>query len=229
MVATSAEEVPRLEQLHQRGIANGVPGLRMMEREEFREIEPHCEGLRGLQVPTTGIVDYTVVAQKYAELIRRSRRRDRSATPRSWDCAKTESSNIVETSAGTFRARYVINCAGLYSDTITRMAGVKTELEIVPFRGEYYEVRPERRNLVKVLIYPVPDPRFPFPRSALHPARQWQRRGRSQCVAGLSPRGLHRRVTRSERSGARRCASPASGRWRASTGEWGWRNSTAPG
>ena len=70
--------------------------------------------------------------------------------------------NIVETSAGTFRARYVINCAGLYSDTITRMAGVHTNLEIIPFRGEYYEVRPERRSLVKALIYPVPDPRFPF-------------------------------------------------------------------
>ncbi len=161
VVATTPAEVPRLEQLHQRGIANGVPGLRMLQREQFREIEPHCEGLAALQVPSTGIVDYTVVAQKYAELI------ERAGGEIVFD-AKVEGlredggSNIIETKAGSFRARYVINCAGLYSDTITRMAGVQTNLEIIPFRGEYYEVRPERRSLVKALIYPVPDPRFPF-------------------------------------------------------------------
>jgi (S)-2-hydroxyglutarate dehydrogenase len=161
VVATSPEEVPRLEQLHQRGIANGVPGLRVLEPEQFREIEPHCAGIRALQVPTTGIVDYTVVAKKYAELIERGGgaivlgakvvglREDGQA-------------NLVETRAGDFRARYVINCAGLYSDAVARMAGVHTDLEIVPFRGEYYEVKPERRSLVKALIYPVPDPRFPF-------------------------------------------------------------------
>ena len=161
VVATRPEEVSRLEQLHQRGIANGVPGLRMVNRDQFREIEPHCDGIRGLQVPTTGIVDYTAVAQKYAELIQRAGgeivfRAKVLGLREEGDC------NIVETSAGTFRARYVINCAGLYSDTITRMAGVHTDLEIIPFRGEYYEVKPERRNLVKALIYPVPDPRFPF-------------------------------------------------------------------
>lgn len=161
VVATRPEEVPRLEQLHQRGIANGVPGLRILSREQFREIEPHCDGIRGLQVPSTGIVDYTAVAQKYAELIERAGgeivfRAKVLGLREEGDC------NIVETSAGTFRARYVINCAGLYSDTITRMAGVHTDLEIIPFRGEYYEVKPERRHLVRALIYPVPDPRFPF-------------------------------------------------------------------
>ena len=161
VVATRPEEVPRLEQLHQRGIANGVPDLRMLNREQFREIEPHCDGIRGLQVPTTGIVDYTAVAQKYAELIESAGgeivfRAKVLGLREEGDC------NIVETSAGIFRARYVINCAGLYSDTITRMAGVHTDLEIIPFRGEYYEVKPERRHLVKALIYPVPDPRFPF-------------------------------------------------------------------
>jgi L-2-hydroxyglutarate oxidase LhgO len=161
VVATRPEEVPRLEQLHQRGIANGVPDLRMLNREQFREIEPHCDGIRGLQVPTTGIVDYKVVAQKYAELIESAGgeivfRAKVLGLREEGDC------NIVETSAGIFRARYVINCAGLYSDTITRMAGVHTDLEIIPFRGEYYEVKPERRHLVKALIYPVPDPRFPF-------------------------------------------------------------------
>ena len=161
VVATSSEEVPRLEQLHQRGIANGVPGLHMMEPDEFRAIEPHCSGIQALHVPSTGSVDYTVVAQKYAELITSSGGEivlDAKVTGLRED-ART---NVVETKAGDFRARYVINCAGLYSDAVARMAGVRTELEIIPFRGEYYEVKPERRHLVKALIYPVPDPRFPF-------------------------------------------------------------------
>jgi len=161
IVATSPDELPRLEELLQRGIANGVPGLRALEPEQFREIEPHCAGLRALQVPSTGIVNYTEVALKYAELIGEAGgqlvfnaqvlglRDDRGTI-------------IVETKAGAFAARCVINCAGLYSDTVSRMAGVKTDLEIVPFRGEYYEVKPERRHLIKALIYPVPDPRFPF-------------------------------------------------------------------
>ncbi len=161
VVATTAEEVPRLEQLHQRGIANGVPGLRMFEREQFREIEPHCSGLRALQVPTTGIVDYTAVAQKYAELITRTGG-EIVLDAKVIGLREDGRTNIVESKAGDFRAKYVINCAGLYSDTVARMAGVQTDLEIVPFRGEYYEVKPERRHLVKALIYPVPDPRFPF-------------------------------------------------------------------
>ena len=161
VIATTPEEVPRLEQLHQRGIANGVPGLRMLDRGQFREIEPHCSGIRALQVPTTGIVDYTVVAHKYAELVERAGGQV-VLNAKVVGLRDNGQSNIVETEAGAFRTRYVINCAGLYSDAVTRMAGVLTDLEIVPFRGEYYEVKPERRHLVKALIYPVPDPRFPF-------------------------------------------------------------------
>ena len=161
VLATTPEEVPRLEALHQRGTANGVAGLRMLQREQFREIEPHCDGVCALQVPSTGIVDYTVVAQEYAELIQQSGG-ELVLGAKVVGLRQDGRSNIVETSAGTFRARYVINCAGLYSDSITRMAGVETNLEIIPFRGEYYEVRAERRHLVKALIYPVPDPRFPF-------------------------------------------------------------------
>jgi len=161
VVATSPEQVPRLEQLHQRGIANGVPGLRMLGPEEFREIEPHCAGIRALQVPTTGIVDYTVVANKYAELIERAGGAI-VLDAKVMGLHEDGQTNVVETRAGDFRARYVINCAGLYSDAVARMAGVHTDLEIVPFRGEYYEVKPECRHLVKALIYPVPDPRFPF-------------------------------------------------------------------
>ena len=161
VVATAPDEVPRLHQLHERGVANGVPGLRMLDRNEFREIEPHCEGICALHVPSTGIVDYIEVAAKYAELIQRAGgeiRLDAKVTGLRDD----GDANIVETTAGTFRASYAINCAGLYSDAITRMAGCKTDLEIIPFRGEYYEIKTERRYLVKNPIYPVPDPRFPF-------------------------------------------------------------------
>jgi L-2-hydroxyglutarate oxidase LhgO len=133
----------------------------MLSREQFREIEPHCDGTSALDVPSTGIVDYTVVAQKYAELIERAGG-EIVFRAKVLGLRQDGNFNVVETSAGSFRARYVINCAGLYSDTITRMAGVQTDLEIIPFRGEYYEVKPERRNLIKALIYPVPDPRFPF-------------------------------------------------------------------
>jgi (S)-2-hydroxyglutarate dehydrogenase len=161
VVATTPEEVPRLEQLQQRGIANGVPGLRLLEPGQFREIEPYCSGLRALQVPTTGIVDYIAVAQKYAELIARAGG-EIVLDAKVVGLREDGPANIVQTKAGDFRAKYVINCAGLYSDTVARMAGVQAELEIVPFRGEYYEIKPERRHLVKALIYPVPDPRFPF-------------------------------------------------------------------
>lgn len=161
VVATSPDEVPRLEQLHQRGIANGVPGLRMLTREQFREIESHCEGICALHVPTTGIVDYTVVAQKYAELLQQTAS-EIILNAKVIGLREDGPSNVVETTAGVLGAKCVINCAGLYSDIITRMAGVQTELEIIPFRGEYYEVIPERRQLIKAPIYPVPDPRFPF-------------------------------------------------------------------
>jgi (S)-2-hydroxyglutarate dehydrogenase len=161
VVATSEDELTRLKGLHERGKANGVPGLRWMTREEFRELEPHCEGLSALHVPSTGIVDYKLVAEKYAQLIQRAGG-EIVLGALVVGLRAGNDGNIVETKAGTFRARYVINCAGLYSDAITRMAGLQTNLEIIPFRGEYYEIRPERRTLINNLIYPVPDPRFPF-------------------------------------------------------------------
>ena len=161
VVATTTEEVPRLSQLHARGIANGVPGLRLLDRREFRELEPHCEGICALHVPSTGIVDYKDVAHKYAEVIEEAGG-EIVFHAKVIGLRDDGDSNVVETTAGSFRARHVINCAGLYSDAITRMAGCKTDLEIIPFRGEYYEIEPERRFLVRNPIYPVPDPRFPF-------------------------------------------------------------------
>jgi L-2-hydroxyglutarate oxidase len=161
IVATDLDELPRLEQLYQRGIANGVPGLRLLEPDQFHEIEPHCVGRRALQVPSTGIVDYSAVAQKYAQLIQDAGG-EIVLQAQVVSLRDEQGVNTIETNAATFRARYVINCAGLYSDAISRMAGIETDLEIIPFRGEYYEVKPEKRHLIKALIYPVPDPRFPF-------------------------------------------------------------------
>src|SRR5271169_6238855 len=161
VVATTPEEVPRLHALKERGVANSVEGIRLLDRDEFREIEPHCDGICALHVPSTGIVDYIEVAKKYAELIERAGGEIvfRATVTGLRDDGDA---NVAETTAGAFRSSYVINCAGLYSDTITRMAGCKSDLEIIPFRGEYYEVKTERRYLVKNPIYPVPDPRFPF-------------------------------------------------------------------
>jgi len=161
VVATSEEEVPRLEQLHQRGIANGVAGLRLLSREEFREFEPHCAGIAALHVPSTGIVDYVAVAQKYAELIEQGGG-EVVCRAKVTGFRQNGTGNIVESAAGAFAAAFIINCAGLYSDKIARLAGADIELQIIPFRGEYYEIRPERRYLIRNLIYPVPDPRFPF-------------------------------------------------------------------
>jgi L-2-hydroxyglutarate oxidase LhgO len=161
VVATSAEEVPRLNLLYERGVENGVEGLRLLGREEFRAIEPYCDGLAALHVPSTGIVDYLCVARKYADLIQHAGG-EIVCQAKVTGFRQEDQGNIVESTAGAFTAAFVINCAGLYSDTVARLAAAEIELQIIPFRGEYYEIRPERRHLVKNLIYPVPDPRFPF-------------------------------------------------------------------
>ncbi|MBI1814971.1 MAG: L-2-hydroxyglutarate oxidase [Deltaproteobacteria bacterium] len=160
VVATEAAEVPRLEELQRRGVANGVEA-ELIGPERLREIEPHAAGLRALRVPATGIVDYGVVARCYAELIlaRGGEIRTNAAVTR---IVREAGGWVIETAAGTVRTRNLINCAGLHSDRIARLAGFAPPVKIVPFRGEYYALRPERESLVKALIYPVPDPAFPF-------------------------------------------------------------------
>jgi (S)-2-hydroxyglutarate dehydrogenase len=161
IVATQAEELPRLEELRKRGEANGLAGLRMIGPEELREIEPHATGLQALVVPSTGITDYAKVCEKYAELI--SARGGTVLTSASAQGIRRLAGEIVvETSRGAFSTNALINCAGLFSDRIARMAGDNPGVMIVPFRGEYYDLVPERASLVRALIYPVPDPRFPF-------------------------------------------------------------------
>jgi L-2-hydroxyglutarate oxidase len=161
IVATEEEELPRLEELRKRGEANGLSGLRQIGPEELREIEPHARGLRALVVPSTGVTDYALVCQKYAELIAANGGTVRTKAPAT-EIKLSNGEIVVETPLGAFLTNALINCAGLYSDRISRMTGHEPGVMIVPFRGEYYDLVPERASLVNALIYPVPDPRFPF-------------------------------------------------------------------
>ncbi len=161
IVATTDEEIPRLNMLFERGQANGLAGLRILQPEQLREIEPHCRGVSGVLVPSTGITDYAAVSRKYAEIIVAQGGTVATGTEVRRVLSRGPEM-MVETSRGTFAARYVINCAGLHSDRVSRLAGQKPEVRIVPFRGEYYFLVPEREHLVRTLIYPVPDPKFPF-------------------------------------------------------------------
>jgi L-2-hydroxyglutarate oxidase LhgO len=161
IVATHAEEFSRLEELRRRGEANGLTGLRFISPDELHDIEPHASGLRALVVPSTGITDYAAVCEKYAELIRAQGGTILTSTAVTALWASTNEV-FVETTGPAFATKNLINCAGLFSDRIARMAGANPDLMIVPFRGEYYDLVPERSSLVRALIYPVPDPRFPF-------------------------------------------------------------------
>lgn len=161
IVATNAEELPRLEELRRRGEANGLTGLRLIGPEQLREVEPHTAGVQALLVPSTGITNYAAVCEKYAELI--SGRGGTVLTSAAATAIRRGSNEIiVETTQGAFSTRALINCAGLHSDRIARMAGDDPGIMIVPFRGEYYDLVPARASLVRALIYPVPDPQFPF-------------------------------------------------------------------
>jgi (S)-2-hydroxyglutarate dehydrogenase len=161
IVATQQEEFPRLEELRRRGEANGLTGVQAIGPEQLREIEPHACGLRALVVPSTGITDYAEVCAKYAELIQTQGGTILTSTAVT-GLRKLASEIMIETNGPAFSTTYLINCAGLFSDRISRMAGEEPDVMIVPFRGEYYDLIPERSSLVRALIYPVPDPRFPF-------------------------------------------------------------------
>lgn len=161
IVATGEDELPRLEELRKRGEANGLTGLRLISSQELRELEPHASGLQALHVPSTGVTDYALVCEKYAQLIVANGATVRTSAAVT-GIKRSEQGIVVETSKGTFATGSVINCAGLYSDRIARMAGDDPGIMIVPFRGEYYDLTPERSSLVRALIYPVPDPRFRF-------------------------------------------------------------------
>ena len=161
IVATNPEEIARLDVLFAQGEANGLEGLRLLERAAMLDIEPHVGGVRALLVPSTGITDYVAVTAKYAEIAAgRGAEVKTSAGVVGFDISGN--GVVVRTRAGEFSARYVVNCAGLYSDRLARMAGDDPGMILVPFRGEYYDLAAPRQELVRGLIYPVPDPRYPF-------------------------------------------------------------------
>lgn len=161
VVAQRAEELPRLEELLRRGAANGLQGLRRLAPEQMRQIEPHVGGLAAAYVPEEGIVDYRAVCDRLAARVqeRGGRIITRARVTR---LERRGSAWVAETPAGEFTAAFLINCAGLHCDRVAALAGERRVVRIVPFRGEYYQIRPEQRDLVRNLIYPVPDPKFPF-------------------------------------------------------------------
>jgi L-2-hydroxyglutarate oxidase LhgO len=161
IVATEESELPRLQALYERGQQNGLSGLKLLSGAEVRDHEPHCRAVRAVLVPETGIVDYVQVAETMASLIR-ERGAQILTGARVTAIRRAPDGLSLETRRGAVAARHLVNCAGLYSDRVARLMGVRPEVCIVPFRGEYYLLRPERRSLVRNLIYPVPDPEFPF-------------------------------------------------------------------
>lgn len=161
IVATSNEELPLLDNIYKRGVENGLQGLKYLSREEFREIEPHCEGLKAIRVPQTGIIDYPAVAQKLKRLFEELGG-EVVFNSRVENIIEHRDSNTVIASGKEYLSKKVITCAGLYSDKMSLLTNPTNDLKIIPFRGEYYKLKEEKKHLVKHLIYPVPNPNFPF-------------------------------------------------------------------
>ena len=161
IVATNEKELKGLEVLNERGIANGVQGLRMIDRNELKEFEPHASGLKGLYSPNTGIIDYVEVTKAYG-LNFQVNGGEIFTNTKVMTIKQADGRFRLHTNQEEIDAKYIINCAGLYSDMVAAMLGVKDTTRIIPFRGEYYMLTPEARQLVNGLIYPVPNPEFPF-------------------------------------------------------------------
>ncbi len=161
VVATEEKELPLLENLYLRGQQNGLQNLKKLTKAELQEYEPHVNGLQGIFVPQTGIVDYKIVAEKYGELLR-LKGAEINLGERVIDIKMDASQVVVVTPKQSYSTKLVVNCAGLYSDKVARMTVQDLNVKIIPFRGEYFKLRKEKEYLVRNLIYPVPDPNFPF-------------------------------------------------------------------
>ena len=161
VVATDDSELPRLEELHRRSLANGVPAVELIGAERLRELEPHVAGVRALHSPETSVVDFGRVARAFADDVRSAG--GEVLLGRSVDgFLRRSGATLVETSGGELEAGRVVVCGGVYADRLAALTGAPAEPRIVPFRGDYVVLRPERRELVRGLVYPVPDPAFPF-------------------------------------------------------------------
>jgi (S)-2-hydroxyglutarate dehydrogenase len=161
IVATNEAELPLLETLYTRGVQNGLTNLKKIKSGELTEYEPHVRGVAGISVPQTGIVDYKQVAEKYGELIRRNGG-EITLGEKVIEIQSEPGKIVVATQKKSYTAKLIINCAGLYSDRVARLTSENVNVKIIPFRGEYYKIKPAKEYLVKNLIYPVPDPNFPF-------------------------------------------------------------------
>lgn len=160
IVATSQKELGVLDQIYERGLANGLRDLKFLSREEFREVEPHCEGIKAIRVPQTGIIDYKGIAEKLKELVKALG--GEILFGQHVQKIQKGKTIIVETQLDEFETDQLITCAGLYSDRLGKLTNDRNDLIIVPFRGEYFKLKEESKHLVKNLIYPVPNPEFPF-------------------------------------------------------------------
>lgn len=163
VVATKAEQLPILNNLYERGLQNGLKDNRKITREEMKEIEPHVEGLEGIWVPYTGIINYTTVSEKYGEIFKKLGGEIKLGEKVINIRQQASHSEVITERGNTYQAKLIVNCAGLYSDKVAQLSQpTPINLQIIPFRGEYYKIRPEKHYLVRNLIYPVPDPNFPF-------------------------------------------------------------------
>ena len=161
IVAVNSEEVNRLDALYKRGLENGISDVRIVDSQELKDLEPHATGIKAIHVPSTGIINYTSVVDELAkQIIKRGGEIKTKATVKGF--VRKAGECIVNTQMCDYPTELVINCAGLYSDKIAQLAGENSSISIIPFRGEYYVLKPESRHLVNSLIYPVPDPKFPF-------------------------------------------------------------------
>ncbi len=161
VLATSKDELPALDELERRGIANGLTSLKRLAKEEIKEYEPYAKGIAGIFVAETGIVDYTKVTEAYAKIISENGG-ELNLKSKFLSLKKDKNILVLQTISGEIRSKFLINCGGLQSDRIAKICGVDPKLQIIPFRGEYYKLKKEKEYLVNNLIYPVPDPRFPF-------------------------------------------------------------------
>jgi (S)-2-hydroxyglutarate dehydrogenase len=161
VVASNEEEIPALNMIEERGRANGLDGIKRLRMEELKEHEPHAFGIDSLFVPQTGIVDYVAVTNKYAEIIK-SKGGEIQLNSKLNSVKRDGKDLILFTDHDEYRTKFAVNCGGLQSDRIAKLFGVDPKLQIIPFRGEYYKIKEKKKYLVKNLIYPVPDPQFPF-------------------------------------------------------------------
>ncbi|MBN2018687.1 MAG: L-2-hydroxyglutarate oxidase [Sedimentisphaerales bacterium] len=163
IVVTHPKELPGLERIYNNGVQNGIEGIQKITPEQIKQIEPYCTGIAGLKIPCTGIIDFVAVANKLAELMQKQNPENRILTShKAIAFDKQPGCTKILTNQATVSTRFVINCAGLQSDRLARLDGVRIKMRIVPFRGDYYNLKKEAWGKVKNLIYPVPDPQFPF-------------------------------------------------------------------